>query len=77
MKYLATILTASLLLSSCEPVPNETKHVEKKNYYISNLEVSITEYVIDSCQYIGRIGGDSRSNYLTHKGNCTNPIHKK
>jgi hypothetical protein len=79
MKQLVTILAASLLLLSCEPFPNETKHIEQKHYKLDlpYTDCTITEYTIDGCQYIGHIGGDSRSNYITHKGNCTNPIHNK
>ena len=32
-------------------------------------------YIIDDCEYMGDLNGDSRDNYLTHKGNCKNPIH--
>ena len=79
MKHLVTIFLASLLLSSCGPVPSETKHIEQKHYQLDlpNTSCTITEYTIDGCQYIGGLSGDSRSNYLTHKGNCTNPIHSK
>jgi hypothetical protein len=43
---------------------------------IGNREIYI--YTIDSCEYIGELGGgDSRSDILTHKGNCKNRIHYK
>ncbi len=32
------------------------------------------EYDIDGCQYIGNTLGGSAT--LTHKGSCTNPIHR-
>ena len=74
MKY--TIIAIVLIFSSCtSDYPD--KHVEQKHYDLDlpNSQSTITEYTIDGCQYIGFLGGDSRSNYLTHKGNCTNPIH--
>lgn len=35
----------------------------------------INTYIIDSCEYIGDLVGDTRGYFLTHKGNCKNPIH--
>jgi hypothetical protein len=69
---------AAIILASCSN-NNETKHVDHKTYNLDlpNTYSEITEYTIDGCQYLGNLGGDSRSNYLTHKGNCTNPIHSK
>ncbi len=77
MKYL-TIITLAALLGSCT-TNYETKHIEQKHYILDlhNTHTEITEYTIDSCQYLGYLGGDSRSNYLTHKGNCNNPIHNQ
>ena len=34
----------------------------------------IYTYVIDGCQYIGKIHG-TNSDILTHNGNCNNHIH--
>ncbi len=46
-----------------------TIKIEKKEIKIEKQEMFI--YVIDSCEYIGTIDGtESRSNFLTHKGNC-------
>ena len=33
-------------------------------------------YKIDGCEYIGNISF-SYGDFLTHKGNCSNPIHEK
>lgn len=39
--------------------------------------------VIDSCEYIrwlssgSNSGGTTRQDMLIHKGNCSNPVHKK
>lgn len=36
----------------------------------------IYTYTIDGCEYIGEIGNEySNNDFLTHKGNCKNPIH--
>jgi len=66
----------SVFLASCEDIES-VKQVEQKRYELElpNKRVNITEYTIDGCQYIGCLSGDPRSNYLSHKGNCTNPIH--
>jgi hypothetical protein len=63
-------------LWSCEELP--LKEIEsKKTYSLGNNQgLEITEFTIDGCEYIGDLSGDSRSRYLTHKGNCKNPIHK-
>ncbi len=75
MKY--TIIAIVLIISSCtSDYPD--KHVEQKHYDLdlTDGQFTITEYTIDDCQYIGYLTkGDGRYNYLTHKGNCTNPIH--
>lgn len=45
---------------------------------INTIDVGDTEvytYIIDGCEYLGRLNGDSRSYFLTHKGNCKNQIH--
>jgi hypothetical protein len=71
------ILAAIIVIfASCEDIES-VKKVEQTRYELDlpNQRVTITEYTIDGCQYIGHVGGDPRSNYLAHKGNCTNPIH--
>jgi len=76
MKKAFFIAIAAIGLASCENI-EAVKHVEQTHYQLDlpNQQVVLTEYTIDGCQYIGHLGGDSRSNYLAHKGNCTNPIH--
>jgi hypothetical protein len=79
MKIKTFILAfVAIFLASCEDTES-VKHVEQIRYELDlpNQRVTITEYTIDGCQYIGHVGGDPRSNYLSHKGNCTNPIHNK
>lgn len=42
----------------------------------SSQYVIIYQYEIDGCQYIGSLNGTNHD-FLTHKGNCINPIHEK
>jgi len=68
MKKISVILCLCML--GCEtPDPNATQSQVLGNRIINT-------YVIDSCEYIGEISGDSRNDILTHKGNCKNYIHK-
>jgi hypothetical protein len=76
MKY-ATIAIIFILSGCSSDYPD--KHIEQKHYdlYLPNTHSTITEYTIDGCQYLGHLSGDTQTNYLTHKGNCTNPIHQQ
>lgn len=69
---LALIGTAIVFLTGCEPHQKKTVTVEVG-------AEKTNEYVIEGCHYIGRLGnaGDRRADFLTHKGNCPNPIHKE
>lgn len=72
------LLAAFSMLIGCEPAPVGTKHIDGVTYEldIPNTRVTLTEYTIDGCQYLGKLDRDGRECYLTHKGNCTNPIHE-
>lgn len=80
MKKLIYIVSA-LVLVSCGPEITE----KKGNTYSDNPAkeifdgVNYQEVIIDSCEYI--IGRDdlpyNGGYFLTHKGNCNNPAHKK
>lgn len=61
-----TLLLLAATLSSCE---QRTVNVDTKNteFEINGSRLEI--YVIDSCEYIGRVYGGS-ADKLTHKGNC-------
>jgi|694.fasta_scaffold37511_3 hypothetical protein len=76
MRYLCILAVA---LASCSSESTETKKVSNKSYTLEleYTSIEVTEYVIDNCQYIGRLTGDRRSHFLTHKGNCNNPIHSQ
>jgi hypothetical protein len=75
-KIKISLFATSLVLCSCTN-NNEIKQVEQKDYnlHLSSTNIKISEYSIDGCQYLGNLSGDHRNCYLSHKGNCTNPIH--
>lgn len=69
MKKLLIILPLTAL--SCEyPTKDATNRIDVGDDHIYT-------YVIDGCEYIGDLNGDTRDNFLTHKGNCKNKIHNK
>ena len=60
LKFFANALIVYITLCGCE----------KQGKTISTLnETLIKTYVIDECEYIGDVRGNSRD-FLTHKGNC-------
>ena len=70
-KILITTLFIAMI-SGCIYTPN----VDKANteYVISTLNSPLKIVSIDSCQYL--YGDWGNATVLTHKGNCSNPIHK-
>jgi len=84
--FLVHIAMLALIMGSCnqmnanmkepkEPKPTvETSAGEltKKN---KNSYNSYEEYSLEGCQYI--VVGFGNQRWGSHKGNCTNPIHKK
>jgi len=60
MKKLGYALIGSIILCGCE---KEGKTISTVN------ETLIKTYVIDECEYIGDVRGNSRD-FLAHKGNC-------
>jgi hypothetical protein len=69
MKKILLILSSLILMISCS-----TKNVDIKFTDTSINGVDIKTYTIDGCEYIGVVTG-TNSDILTHKGNCSNPIH--
>jgi hypothetical protein len=67
---LALISTAIVFLTGCGP------H-QKKTITMEVGAKNTNEYVIEGCYYIGRLSGSNEAYFLTHKGNCPNPIHKE
>lgn len=59
---------------ACGPNPSSNTSKEFLTQVYTGIDnTNIYEYTIDSCIYIGFIGG--RSSFLSHKGNCPNKIH--
>ena len=88
MRKLLTSITIGLILVSCglEPVP--VKEIPKtvptsagelvpKKLSNDNTNYSLVceEYSLEGCQYI--VVGMGANKWGSHKGNCTNTIHKK
>lgn len=70
------ILILSMTLLSCEAKPEEKKNLganelskETENYY-----QRVIEYKYEGCEYIKV--GFGKSIWGSHKGNCSNPIHR-
>ena len=66
-------MTAIFGCNNSNPV---SKDIPEPTYVTDNIRYKII--IIDSCEYI--LGDDMNpygGHFLTHKGNCKNPIHKK
>lgn len=72
MKKIIFILILGLTLTSC--LESNIDRKVTKTTYGSGFELE--EMTYDGCQYIGYFNG-SNCDWGTHKGNCTNPIHKQ
>ena len=83
MRKLLTSITIGLILVSCglEPVPvketpktvpTSADELTKDN---TNYNLVYEEYSLEGCQYI--VVGVGTGRWGSHKGNCTNTIHKK
>lgn len=79
MKKVFLILATASLLISCADEPKKGDVVIKRTetfYAVDAHRKCITEITHEGCQYIGSFNGYD-SDWGTHKGNCTNPIHKQ
>lgn len=65
------LLIIALLFASCK-----SKNTTQKSTNVVINGISIEIFTIDSCEYIGSEIGFN-TGILTHKGNCSNPIHSK
>jgi len=70
MKKLFILTVMSTLLYSCGNMNVEQKESETNLGYTTNLTI----IKIEGCEYF--FGDWGNATVLTHKGNCTNPIHK-
>jgi len=68
VKNLVFFFGAATLFSSCD-------NFESVDWHKKFEEPKIPQKMIDGCDYIVTSNGTAGSQILTHKGNCTNPIH--
>lgn len=73
MKHLILLILLFALVSCDEPTI-QTK-TSSATYGIG-ISLDIQEIEHEGCQYIGSFRG-SNTDWGTHKGNCTNPIHNQ
>jgi hypothetical protein len=68
------ILLLALFVVSCKKEVPAERHITPLYKPVNSLGATLWVTVIDSCEYIvvNNITGG-----LTHKGNCSNPIHYK
>ena len=65
LSHVAYLLLVAFVFCGCE----ETSYDEQQTIY-SNGEMSdLKIYVIDSCEYVGKLRGYN-TDVITHKGNC-------
>ena len=67
MKKLLVLFGLVIATSSCSENPDPTINSDDGATYRID--------VIDGCEYIYRHG--HKAGYMAHKGNCSNPYHKK
>lgn len=87
MRKLLTLITIGLILVSCKPpapvketpktVPTSAGELVHKKLSNDNTNYNLVceEYSLEGCQYI--VVGMGANKWGSHKGNCTNTIHKK
>lgn len=68
--YKITLGLFSFFLVSCKETNVDIKNTE---YVIQYGDNPLRVVTLDGCEYI--YGGTGQSQMITHKGNCSNPIH--
>ena len=68
------ILLATLLIGMMGSCVQPNVKTENTKYVLFTGHNPLQIIVIDSCQYL--LGDWGNATVLTHKGNCSNPIHK-
>ncbi len=63
----AYVLLVAVIFCGCEGQP--TSYDKQPTIYSNEEMADVKIYVIDSCEYIGKLRG-YQSDILTHKGNC-------
>lgn len=81
MKFGFTMVMIILISSACNQT-DKKETIEPENLIlpidtlgVTNRGINIYLYKIGNCEYIGNIDGYN-GEYLTHNGECKNPIHK-
>ena len=78
MKYLFLFCLSVIALASCGDMRDKGQRTADAVNNSENTEWWRSEFkvvTIDGCEYLTyALGG--RTGVMTHKGNCTNPIHK-
>ena len=62
----AYVLLVAVIFCGCE---GQTSYDKQPTIYSNEQMADVKIYVIDSCEYIGKLRG-LQSDILTHKGNC-------
>lgn len=69
MKTKLVALFAIAFMTACETHNTTVTHTD-----VEIAGRNIKTYEIEGCEYIGNVYGGN-GDFLTHKGNCKNPIH--
>jgi hypothetical protein len=77
MKILLFLTLLVIGLSSCGEATIHPKSLGHTYESGSVQPKDIEEIEVDGCQYIGSFSGSGDTNWGTHKGTCTNPIHNQ
>lgn len=71
MKKLIAVALISIGLMGCRDTNTERV---SSGYVVNSLYSPLKIVILDSCEYF--YGNWGNATVLTHKGNCSNPIHK-
>jgi hypothetical protein len=75
MKTIIIIFIALFLFSCKEQTPKSKEEPVGLRQKSDDLHKNVTEFTYGGCIYIKV--GYGQSTWGSHKGNCSNPIHKK
>ena len=69
------IFIITSVLMSCNPNPEKPKtEIRELNNNSGRYDLNYKVYTLEGCEYI--VIGVDNTRWGSHKGNCTNPIHK-
>lgn len=69
MKKVLIVVLVLVLFASCNIPQGQSTNI---SIGVSTIKV----YNFYGCEYLGKLN-DSNSDFLTHKGDCNNPIHTR